>query len=267
MFKIAIITAQIGNSDCQELTFSTECVNDFKKYGIDVFRFNNNNLDELKTYFEPTIPKEQIFKGTKFYKLRNWFTDNLIYKQKICPSKDDNYSRLIAKIPKITFYKLVPQNYDYYIWLDSKFIIYNHWLDYVLWLINKYPDNDIITSSHSERKTIQQELDLMNEQILKYKTKSFLTKYNLLEIDQQVKLYLKSPKFIDDKLYELTMIIYSSKILGKTDFLDEWYAHNFFFSIQDQLSFPYLCKKYNIDVIGIKQDVFNMPFTKHEYGL
>jgi hypothetical protein len=63
------------------------------------------------------------------------------------------------------------------------------------------------------------------------------------------------------------MIIYSKTILEKMNFLDEWYAHNYYLSIQDQLSFIPLINKYNVQVWGIPQYVFNMPFVEHEYGL
>lgn len=266
-YKIALITAYVGTGEDAELSFAHDAKAELAAYGVDIYMFNNESVDVLKSYIEPTLSKNDIIHETKFEKsIFRWYL-RFKYKQNLKPKEQDNYTRLIAKIPKILFYNLIPNDYDYYIWLDSKFTIHKHWLDYVLWLIRKYPAVDIITSKHSERNSIAIELDLMNEQMKKFKTKSFLSKYNLLEINNQVKRYLKSPKFVDDKLYELGMIIYSSKMLGKTDFLEEWYAHNYYLSIQDQLSFPYLCKKYIIAVQGVKQDIINMPFARHEYGL
>lgn len=264
-YKIALITAYIGNGGDSELSFTTDAQLELDAYHVDVYRFNNFNVDELKPFLQPVIAKEEIINETWRDKLSYFYNSKYKFKQNLTPTEKDNYTRLIAKIPKILFFEVVPQDYDYYIWLDSKFTIHCHWLDYALWLINKYPNVDIITSLHSERASIKQELDLMSEQIKKYKTEIFLSKYNLAEVNSQVKFYLKSPKFVDDNLYELTMMVYSSRILGKTDFLKEWYAHNFYLSIQDQLSFPYLAKKYNIEIQGVLQDVFNMPFVNHEY--
>lgn len=266
-YKIAILTAYIGNGGDSELSFTMDAMQDLNKYGVDIYFFNNNNVEKLKPFFNSTFKKEDIYYETTIDKLSNWFIKNFGYKQSILPTATDNYTRLIAKIPKIKFYNLVPEKYDFYIWLDSKFTIHKYWLEYIIWLIESYSNYDIITSKHSARSTIKEELYILNEQITKYKTNSFLSKYNINEIKTQVKYYLKAPKFNDNILYELGMIIYHSNILGKKEFLEEWYSHNYYLSIQDQLSFPYLCQKHNINVIGINHDVCNMPFATHIYGL
>lgn len=264
-YRIAIITAYIGNGgNTGELTISTEAQAELECYGIDIFRFSDNNLQEIEKLYIPEIKKEDYYKEKKQDKLIKKI-NKFKFNQKQLPSEKDNHTRLLAKIPKMLFYKLLPQKYDYYIWLDSKFTIHKHWLDYILWLIERNHEAEIITSYHSERKSIKEEYEFLFEYLRKG-DQSICTKYNFNEIANQYHFFKKKKNYIDNKLYELTMIIYSSKILNKKAFLEEWYSHNYYFSIQDQLSFPYLCYKHKINVKGIEQRVFDMPFVTHEYS-
>lgn len=270
--KIAIISAYIGNGGTSgDLKFTPQAKAELADYGVDVYYFNDKNIDVLNPFFEPTISRDEVVNESwrskilsKIYSFR--------YKQSVYPSEKDNYTRLIAKIPKILFYKVVPQKYDYYIWLDSKFTIEEHWLKYILWLLNKYKGYDIVTSRHSERCSIKEEFDFMKTIMEStddslYNSKIDLQKkYDLKTIWEQIYVYLNDIEFVDDMLYELTMIIYSKSMLDKQYFSEEWYAHNYYYSIQDQVSFPFLVKKHKINVCPVYQRVFDMPFAIHEYS-
>lgn len=263
-YKIAIITAFIGDGGATgELTFTADSQAQLDAYGFDIYRFSNDDLELLKTYLKPNLNKEDLVKERPKHKLYHIF-NRIWYNQKQFPSKEDNQTRLIAKIPKMLFCKLIPQEYDYYIWLDSKFTIHKHWLDYVLWLISNHEFYDIITSKHSDRNSVKDEVNFMLGHI-KNENKGMCEKYVGVDIARQYELYKN--KFVDNRLFELTMIIYSNKIVSKENFLEEWYAHNYYYSIQDQLSFAYLINKHRINVWQIPQYVFNMPFTEHEYGI
>ena len=261
------MTAFIGNAgNTGELKIDPEAQAEFDHYGVDVYRFNSDNLNQLKPFVDPTMTENEVVNRTQWDRCVYWYYEHVKYKQDQRPKKEDDYTRLVAKIPKMMFYKVVPQGYDYYVWLDSKFTIREHWLDYLLWLINKYPTYDIITSKHGARRSIEEEtMDMLKD--LAVKGDSLRKKYYAPTLAFQLYKYKKSPAFVDDRLNELTMIIYSSRMQGKTQFGDEWYAHNCHYTIQDQLSFPFLCKKHNISVASVCQDVFNMPFVKHEYGI
>lgn len=260
------MTAFIGNAgNTGELKITPEAQAEFDRYGVDVYKFNNDNLDQLLPYVEPTMTEEEVLGMTRRDRRVFWYYEKIKYKQPVRPKKEDDYTRLVAKIPKMTFYKVVPQGYDYYVWLDSKFTIYEHWLDYLLWLIGKYPYADIITSKHGARHSVEEEtLDMLK--YLAIEGDSLRKKYYAPTLAFQLYKYQQSPGFVDDCLNELTMIIYSSRMRAKTQFAEEWYAHNCHYTIQDQLSFPFLCKKHHIKVASVCQDVFNMPFVTHEYG-
>lgn len=265
-YKIAIMTAFIGNAgNTGELKITPEAQTEFDNYGVDLYRFNNDNLDQLLPYVRPTLSEEEVLRMSSCDRCMYWWYEKVKYKQKHCPKKEDDYTRLVAKIPKMMFYKVVPSNYDYYVWLDSKFTIYEHWLDYLLWLINKYPKHDVITSKHSARSSVEAETkDMLIG--LKEGRPGLRTKYYGPDLAFQLYKYHQAHGFDDDCLNELTMIVYSSHMLGKTQFGEEWYAHNCHYTIQDQLSFPFLCQKHHIKVASVCQDVFNMPFVTHEYG-
>lgn len=261
------MTAFIGNGgNTGELKITPEAQAEFDRYGVDVYKFNNDNLDLLLPHVKPTMTEEEVLGMTRRDRRVLWYYEKIKYKQPVRPKKEDDYTRLVAKIPKMTFYKVMPKDYDYYVWLDSKFTIHEHWLDYLLWLINKYPKYDVITSKHSDRLSVEEETRLMLN-VIGSRVTSFCQKYYAPDLAFQLYKYKQADGFVDDCLNELTMIIYSNRMLGKTQFGDEWYAHNCHYTIQDQLSFPFLCKKHNISVASVCQDVFNMPFVEHEYGI
>ncbi len=263
MYKIALITAHIGNPDKPELTITPECQKEFEEYGVDVYRFNNSNL--LEEYAESKLYINEIYKDNIYNKLRNFYNAKIRFRQKNLPNIDDNYNRLIAKIPKILFYKIVPQDYEYYIWCDSKFTLQQGFLCYILDLIKNHRDKDLISYSHSERSSIQLELDYMKFYMINHHSKSLNSKYNLAEMEKQVFFYKKDQRFVDVSLYELGIIIYSNKILNKKGFLEEWYAHNFYFTIQDQLSFPYLIALHKVKVGIITHSVFETGVAIHNH--
>ena len=261
------MTAFIGNAgNTGELKIAPEAQAEFDRYGVDVYKFNSGNLDALMPHVKPTLSEEQVLHRTRRDKWVYWWYESVKYKQTERPKNEDDHTRLMAKIPKMMFYKVVPNDYDYYVWLDSKFTIHEHWLEYLLWLINKYPQYDLITSIHSARASVEEEaLDMLKD--LKMPHDSLRTKYYAPTLAFQLYKYQQEPRFVDDHLNELTMIIYSKRMLGKTQFGDEWYAHNCHYTIQDQLSFPFLCQKHGVKVASVCQDVFNMPFVEHEYGI
>lgn len=264
--KIALITASIGNAGkTGELKITSEAQAEFDEYGIDVYRFNNANLDLLLPHVKPTLTGEETVHRTRHdMSVYGWY-EKVKYKQTNRPKKEDDYTRLVAKIPKMMFYKIVPHNYDYYVWLDSKFTIYEHWLDYLLWLLGNHSHADMIVSKHSVRSSVEEEvLDMLKG--LRSGYPSLYTKYYAPDLAFQLYKYQQSPGFVDNSLNELGMIIYSSKIVGKSQFAEEWYAHNCYFTIQDQISFPFVSKKHNINLASIGQSVYEIPFLTHEYA-
>lgn len=265
-YRIAIMTAFIGNGgNSGELAITPEAQVEFDDYGVDVYRFNNDNVDQLQPFVEPTMGKDEVVSLSRWDRLVYWYYEHVKYRQDQRPKNVDDHTRLVAKIPKMMFYKVVPHCYDYYVWLDSKFTIHAHWLDYLLWLIEKYPSHDLITSKHSVRHSVEEEtLDMLKG--LKAGYSSLWTKYYGADLAFQLNKYQHAVGFVDDRLNEMGMIVYSYRMLAKTQFAEEWYAHNCYFTIQDQISFPFVSEKHRIKVASVGQSVYEVPFLTHEYS-
>ena len=56
-YKIALITASIGNPDKPELTITSECQKEFDDYGVDIYNASN----ELIANFENVLIKDTVF--------------------------------------------------------------------------------------------------------------------------------------------------------------------------------------------------------------
>jgi len=266
-YKIALISAYIGTPGNSELTITPACQKEFDEYGVDIYKYTDKDLNLLASIYKPIKKKEEIYKESikdKLYYLYKYLTTNWQIKY---PTPEANFNRLIAKLPRMQFYKLIEPCYDYYIWCDSKFTLDNGWLNYILELIGKNEDKDLLSYAHSERTSIRQEFDYMRYHMKKKRrpVKKLLARYNIAKMYRQICFYLKDKNFEDNRLFETGVMVYSNKMLQKKEFLDDWYTHNYYFSIQDQLSFPYLISKHNINVGTINQSIFDTGFTSYKY--
>ena len=190
--------------------------------------------------------------------------DKIRFRQFIYPTYEATRNRLVAKLPKMQFYKLLDKEYDYYIWLDSKFTLLDDWLEYVLKLIKQYGEHDLVICKHSERNSIASEYEYMRYYMVKKDT-NLCPKYVLKDMYYQVQGYISDSGFTDNHLFEAGFLLYSASILNHKDFLDAWYAHNYYYTIQDQLSLPYLLHKHNIDVLPLEESVYQLPGTHYGY--
>lgn len=262
-YKIALLSTFIGNPGKNELKMTEGCRKRLEEYGVDVYLFNNTNIDLLMPFVQPSPELKPLAVTT-----RRGFVGNLVdkirFRQFMYPTEEATHNRLVAKLPRMQFYKLLDKEYDFYIWLDSKFTILDNWLDVILKLIELYGQHDLVVCKHSERNSVVSEFEYMQYYVRK-RSKNICSKYVLKDMYYQVHDYLSDACFIDDKLYETGFLLYSRNILNHKDFLDAWYAHNFYYSIQDQLSLPYLLQKYNIDVCPLQQSVYQLPETRYGY--
>lgn len=259
MLKIALLSAFIGSPGKTGLKITESCQRELENYGIDCFLFTDNHRESLEAVSQPSVQIEQ--------KRRTVFEDTFhrfFFRQSFYPSKESTHNRLLAKLPKILFYKLIPQEYDFYIWVDSKFTLLDGWIKSVLDIIETCGVFDMAVCRHSERVSIWSEYKYM-ERHMREGSANLCSKYVLADLYRQVRNYLSDSSFIDDSLYECGCLFFSRAILNHKDFLEAWYAHNYYYSIQDQLSFPYLIKKYNINVFPLSYSVYHLPGTKYGY--
>ncbi len=262
-YKIALLSAFIGNPGKNELKMTEGCRKKLEDYGVDVFLFNNTNIDLLVPFAQPALESKPPTLKTDRGFMGN-LVDKIRFRQFIYPTEDATKNRLMAKLPKMQFYKLLDKEYDFYIWMDSKFTLKDNWLDVILNWIEQYGQHDLVICKHSERNSISSEYEYMRYYMVK-KDDNLCPKYVLKDMYYQVQKYLSDSKYVDNSLFEAGFMLYSKNILKHKEFLDAWYAHNYYYTIQDQLSLPYLLQKHNIDVCPLEEIVYKLPGTKYGY--
>ncbi len=165
------------------------------------------------------------------------------------PRFNSLHPRLHAKIPKMLAWEYF-ENFDYYIWMDSayQFSHPNSLENIISTMCNGY----FSIIKHWDRNSISEELDFLNREIVsgnQYLTSRYLNEY----MGEQVKIYTSSPGFIDNKLYAGGLFSYSQKLTQESpQFFRDWFYHCARYSVQDQLSLPYL-----LWLHGINPNVFD----------
>jgi hypothetical protein len=152
------------------------------------------------------------------------------------------HPRLRAKIPKMAVWEDNP-DYDYYIWLDSWVSIRSP--NIVEKFVNECQDVDACFFKHCARSSVEQELDfcltLMNDG-----NEYLLSRYQGENMKEQVIHYYRDKSWIDNNLFECCIFIYNKRVIENTNYnlMKEWLYHNLIWSVQDQLSLPYLLHKF-----------------------
>lgn len=172
--------------------------------------------------------------------------------------------RLQSKIPKMLGYELAP-GYDFYIWIDSSFILSHK--DSVSWFLKSCENFDMVVFKHPHRKSISEELNYILRSI-ESGDKYLTGRYESEPIQEQVNLYSADKDFIDDSLYACGAFIYRKELLMHQDnILPLWFYHNARYSIQDQLSFPYLANRLKSSggckVGEFAEGIFSNPYIKY----
>jgi len=155
------------------------------------------------------------------------------------------HPRLRAKMPKMLQWAEFP-GYDYYIWVDSKLRIDNP--KAAESLVEACSDKDACFFRHSARESIQLELEYVIDR-LNNDSQYIIDRYAGEDMAGQVSSYLADPKFIDDSLFECGAFVYSNRAVQNPDLnlFKDWFYHNCIWSVQDQLSLPYLLQKFRVN--------------------
>jgi len=170
------------------------------------------------------------------------------------------HPRLKGKIPKMLGW--MNKQADFYIWLDASFEITSP--TFVDDLIEQLGDKDICLFNHSVRSSISSEFAFVMDNITLNPYLS--SRYGGESMQSQINSYLSDITFEDSKLFEMGFFIYSKKLIQNKDYnvMTDWFFHNCYYSVQDQLSFPYLLHKHNVNytTFPIDQTVYRNPYTK-----
>lgn len=185
------------------------------------------------------------------------------------PRSEALHPRLQAKIPKMFGWDLVP-GYDYYIWADATITLSNEIA--VEWLLSKVRGHDIaLFRHHDKRSSIGQELRFMERRMNGLRGDSVIqeylnNRYQHEPMEAQVDQYLSDPNFTDDMLYSGGLFIYANTREAR-EMLKDWFTENARWSIQDQLSLPYVLSKSGCKVKTIKRNLLKNEYVEyHQHG-
>lgn len=175
--------------------------------------------------------------------------------------KNSLHPRLKGKIPKMLDWMY--NDADYYVWMDSYYTLQpNNFSELI-----KYVENhDICFSRHLHRNSIKSESDYILSKI--YDNDHYLvSRYDGEPLDIQVRTYLRDESFIDNNLFSLGFFIYNKKLVANTEnnLMLDWFFHNCYWSVQDQISLPYLLHKHKVNFNIFNFDsIYKNPFANYE---
>lgn len=168
-------------------------------------------------------------------------------------------SRLRGKIPKMIVWEDHP-GYDYYIWMDAGFSILDE--SSIERMINACIDTDACFFKHSGRNSVKKELDFVMS-LIATGNQYLIDRYDGERMKEQVESYYKDETWIDNILFECGTFIYSRNIVANKEYnvMKEWFYHNCIWSVQDQLSLPYLLHKFGIRYKLLEGNVYSNTYT------
>jgi hypothetical protein len=172
------------------------------------------------------------------------------------------HPRLKGKIPKML--QWMEKEAEYYIWIDSKFDVISD--TFIYDTIEALQNYDIILCKHTARSSISDECKFVVDAISNH-DQYVKDRYDGEKIQEQTQEYLKDKTFIDDKLFALGFFAYSKNLVKNKEYnlMTDWFFHNCYWSIQDQISFPYLLHKHKVNYKIFDFHMFKNSYIKHRY--
>tara|TARA_R110000824_G_C15162020_1_gene671976 strand:+ start:125 stop:1537 length:1413 start_codon:yes stop_codon:yes gene_type:complete len=166
--------------------------------------------------------------------------------------------RLCAKMPKMLAWEDNP-GYDYYIWMDSNQSLTDPTA--IERMVDQCIDTDACFFKHSARSSVQQEVEFVLEQMVNG-DQYILDRYEGEKMEEQLNHYLQHEDWNDNLLIECTVFIYSKDIVQNREYnlMKEWFYHNCIWSVQDQISLPYL-----LNIFKTKYKIWNKNVWDNDY--
>jgi len=167
--------------------------------------------------------------------------------------------RLRGKIPKMTVWETHP-DYDYYIWIDASFSLLQS--DAIERMVDYCIGWDACFFSHPARTSVKQELDFVVE-LMRNDNQYLIERYSGEKMTEQVDFYMKDPTWKDNLLLACGIFIYSKSVVENKEYnlMKEWFYQNCLWSVQDQLSLPYLLHKFKTNFRLFEQSVYSNQYT------
>lgn len=171
------------------------------------------------------------------------------------PQIADLPPRFQYRIPKMFGWQMFP-GYDIYIWLDGSMSFTRK--DCVEWFMDQLGDKDMLVFKHPWRKSAQQESDHIEDHLQKGKPYITSRYKNGLHKEQLADIQLDT-SYIDDELFTSTVFVYRNTRKVQTALLAWWSSTSRFFTV-DQIVFPYVLRKYQLDLSVIKESQYKIPY-------
>jgi hypothetical protein len=175
------------------------------------------------------------------------------------------HPRLKGKIPKMLEWMSVDA--DFYIWIDSNFKITSPlFIDEMIKAIGDY---DICLHPHNIRSSILDEGNYIHSHIIsnedEFAHNYLIKRYKGEPIIDQVNSYIADCSFKDSNLFSLGFFIFNKRIIENKDYnvMTDWFFHNCYWTVQDQLSLPYLLHKHNINYTTFAYNVYSNPYAPY----
>ena len=163
------------------------------------------------------------------------------------------HPRLKAKIPKMLEWQYVEA--DWYLWLDSSCKIHPG-ADILEGILNTSMGNPLCLFQHSQGKTILEEA-LCVKNNCNQGDKYFTKRYAGEPILEQVSHYYGDPNFEDKMLFQMSCFAYHK---SASKLMLDWFIENCKWSIEDQISFPYVLQK-----SGLNYSLFEGTVTENNF--
>jgi len=190
----------------------------------------------------------------------------VLYNDSNTPSRANSlHPRLKGKIPKMLEWIESP-GYDYYIWVDGTFTIFDGFLENIMEFADQ--DVDLFLFEHTRRNSIQAELQNLNGKIITGNPYMH-DRYGGERMAHQVSLYLSDKGFVDNHLFFGGCLMYTNKLVENRNYnlMTDWFFHNTIYSVMDQLSLPYLIQKHRTKYKVYPHVLMRNKFLVHDFSI
>lgn len=176
------------------------------------------------------------------------------------PRSKAMHPRLRGKIPKMLVWEDFP-DFDYYVWLDSRFSIPQP--DSIERLVDECIGVDACFFNHCARSSVKQELDFVIS-LMEQGNQYLIDRYSQEKMTEQVSHYSKDFTWEDNRLFECGAFVYSKEVVKDRNYnlMKEWFYQNCLWSVQDQLSLPYLLHKFGTQYLTFPGNVYDNQYIK-----
>ena len=146
--------------------------------------------------------------------------------------------------------------------MDSRFTISK--ADSIQWLIDQCQNVDIALFVHPSRCSIKDEYNYVRE-LISTDNQYLLDRYQGEDMQYQYEVYQRDASFVDNRLFACGLFVYSKRLVANRDnnLMKDWFYHNCLYSVQDQLSLPYLLQKHNTIYNTLEGNIFSCPYFKY----